>query len=71
MPILLLLLLIAVLAYLYWRRKTTTLTRHCRWRENRARGVGHFDCVACGGQMQTSDGQPPRDCVAQVPRNRG
>jgi hypothetical protein len=69
MPILLLLLLVGVLAYFYWRRRTTTLTRNCRWREDRAAGEGFYRCVSCGGQMRTKDSKPPRDCVAQGPRN--
>ncbi len=52
MPILALLLLGGVLAYLYWRRKTTTLTRNCRWREDRQ--AGDWACAYCGARAQTS-----------------
>lgn len=59
MPILLLALGLGVLAYLWWRRATTTLTRECRWRMNRA--AGHWRCVACGAQQAGLD--TPRDCL--------
>jgi hypothetical protein len=67
MPILLLVLLLGVLAYLYWRRRTTTLTRNCRWRADRTQGAGCYHCVSCGGRTRTTDGKPPRDCVAGQP----
>ena len=67
MPLLLLLLLLGVLAYLYWQRRTTNLTRNCRWREERSLGVGHYHCVSCNGRTETPDGQPPRDCAARKP----
>jgi hypothetical protein len=38
MPILLLTLLFGTLAYPWWKRTATTLTRNCRWREDRAAG---------------------------------
>lgn len=69
MPLILLLLLFGVLAYVYWQRRTTTLTRNCRWRADHARGEGQYHCVFCDGRTRTSDGQPPRDCVARAPRN--
>lgn len=52
MPILALLLLGGVLTYMYWRRKTTTLTRNCRWREDRR--TGDWACAYCGMRAQTS-----------------
>ncbi|MCI5109348.1 MAG: hypothetical protein MRY75_02245 [Marivita sp.] len=54
MPILLILLLFGVLAYLYWRHKTTTLTRECRWRRTAA---GQWRCAFCGAEM-TSETSP-------------
>jgi hypothetical protein len=68
MLILLVPLVVALIAYVYWRNRDSTLTRHCRWRANRAAGPGHFNCVACGGEMRTSDGEPPRECVARPPQ---
>jgi hypothetical protein len=59
MPFLLLVLLVGVLAYLYWHRRATTLTRDCRWREDRAAGV--WRCAFCGAET-VQDG-PPRACL--------
>lgn len=63
MPVLLLILLVGVLAYLGWRRTTTTLTRDCRWRADRAKG--HWRCAFCGAETE-SDG-PPRHCLRDGP----
>jgi hypothetical protein len=52
MPVLLILLLLGVLAYLYWRRKTTTLTRECRWRRT---AVGQWRCAFCGAEFASDD----------------
>ncbi len=52
MPIFLILLLLGVLAYLYWQHKTTTLTRECRWRRT---AQGAWRCVACGAEMESED----------------
>ncbi|MCG7622017.1 hypothetical protein [Epibacterium sp. Ofav1-8] len=46
MPVLLILLLLGTLTYLYWRRRTTTLTRNCRWRQDRR--AGGWRCAFCG-----------------------
>lgn len=46
MPLLVALLLIFVFAYLYWQRRTTTLTRICAWRQEKA--AGQWRCAACG-----------------------
>ncbi|MBC6407818.1 MAG: hypothetical protein GDA40_06710 [Rhodobacteraceae bacterium] len=46
MPIL----LVGVLAYLFWQWRTTTLTRACRWHEDPSRdqaGQRCFHCVTC------------------------
>lgn len=59
MPVLLLLLLVGVLAYLYWRRTTTSLTRHCRWRFSKA--AGGWTCSACGAR--TEGAAEPRECL--------
>ncbi|WP_082645611.1 hypothetical protein [Phaeobacter sp. CECT 5382] len=59
MPILLLLLLTGVFGYFIWRRKTTTLTRDCRWRLERS--LGHWRCQSCG---EVKPGEAtPRDCL--------
>ncbi|OIQ45084.1 MAG: hypothetical protein BM558_05315 [Roseobacter sp. MedPE-SW] len=59
MPILLLLLITGVFAYFIYRRKTTTLTRDCRWRQERSRN--QWRCNSCGAvQSGTAD---PRDCL--------
>ncbi|NIZ12880.1 hypothetical protein [Phaeobacter sp. HF9A] len=55
MPILLILLLFGTLGYLYWRRKTTTLTRNCRWRADRR--VGGWHCAFCGAR-DAGEGSP-------------
>jgi len=46
MPILLLLLLMGVFAYFIYRRKTTSLTRDCRWRQERSQN--RWRCNNCG-----------------------
>ncbi|MFW8635803.1 hypothetical protein [Cribrihabitans pelagius] len=58
MPVLLLLLLAGVLAYLFWRRRTTSLTRHCRWRQELAQA--QWRCSACGAVEPGT--APPRIC---------
>jgi hypothetical protein len=57
----LLLLGLGVLAYLWWRWRTTTLTRECRWREDRVAGPGHWRCAACGAETITAG--EPRACL--------
>lgn len=49
MPILLLILLVGVFAYLWWQRRTTTLTRDCRWWQDRTSGSWH--CAFCGAEL--------------------
>ncbi|MBK0328636.1 hypothetical protein I5535_15200 [Rhodobacteraceae bacterium F11138] len=58
---------IALLIWVYWHNRHSTLTRNCRWRANRATAPGWYVCVSCGGKMQTDDGAPPRVCVAGQP----
>ena len=57
----LLILLVGTLAYLWWKRRFTTLTRLCRWREDRA--AGEWVCAACGARV-ASDGAP-RACLRE------
>ncbi|MFP7569877.1 hypothetical protein ACGKZZ_03775 [Marivita sp. S2033] len=58
MPIFLILLLLGVLAYLFWRRKTTTLTRECRWRQVQ---LGQWRCAFCGAE--TASQSSPLVCL--------
>lgn len=59
MPLLLLLLLAAVLLYLWLARRGTTLTRDCRWRLDRTGGADHYRCAACGAVCEG----PPKHCL--------
>lgn len=63
MPVFLLLLLLGVLAYLWWRWRMTTLTRDCRWREDRTRRV--WRCAFCGAE--TGEGPPTRCLRGNLP----
>lgn len=58
---LLVLLLIGVLVYGWWRWRFTTLTRDCRWRQDRA--AGDWVCAACGARTTTKRGAAPRECL--------
>ncbi|NND43424.1 MAG: hypothetical protein HKO04_15255 [Silicimonas sp.] len=57
---LLILLLLGVLAYGWWRWRFTTLTPLCRWRQDRA--SGDWVCATCGARTET-DGKAPRACL--------
>lgn len=61
MPILLVLLGLAVLLYLWWERRGSSLGRDCRWREARSEGL--WRCAACGAEWQ-GKGQP-RHCLRE------
>ncbi len=61
MPVLLLLLGLAVFAYFFWRSRTTSLTRDCRWREHRSEGL--WRCSACGAEQKGLD--EPKACLRQ------
>ncbi|MFV0515173.1 MAG: hypothetical protein ACK5MY_16315 [Jhaorihella sp.] len=63
MPVLLIILALGVFAYLYWRHRSTTLTRDCRWREDRRNGI--WRCAFCGAQ--TPGAKAPLVCLR--PRN--
>lgn len=59
MPLLILILLIGVFAYLFWQRRTSSLTRICAWRLEKS--AGQWRCAACGAvQMGEKE---PRDCL--------
>ncbi|MDR7123771.1 hypothetical protein [Pseudotabrizicola sp. 4114] len=59
MPLLLLLLLLSVLIYMWIARRNSTLTRACRWRQERS--AGQWRCASCGAVMPGT--QEPRDCL--------
>ena len=68
MPFLLILLLVGVLAYVYWQRQTTTLTKNCRWRADHTYdkdGKRFFHCVACGAITFCDPEAEPVDCLAK------
>jgi hypothetical protein len=62
MPALLLILLVAVLGWMWWTRRGSTLTRTCRWRQDRRAGV--WRCAACGAECPL--GPEPRHCLRQA-----
>ncbi len=55
MFVLLILLAAGTFAYLWWLRTRTTLTRACRWREDRTAGL--WRCAYCGAET-VSEGAP-------------
>ena len=59
MPLLLLALLLGVLVFSWASRRGKTLTRMCRWRQDRDAGQWH--CAACGAVQ--SGAASPRDCL--------
>lgn len=65
MPLLVLLLLVAVFVYLYITRRGSTLTRECRWRQDRRSGPQDWRCASCGART-TSD-RSPRHCLREPP----
>jgi hypothetical protein len=59
------LVIVAVLVGMWLMRRGSTLTRDCRWREDRAEGPGHFRCAACGATCVVPLGERPRDCLRE------
>jgi hypothetical protein len=59
MPILLLLLAFGVLGFLWYQRATTTLTRDCRWWQDKGNDLWH--CTFCGAQSLGD--VEPKDCL--------
>ena len=63
------LVIVAVLIGMYLMRRGATLTRDCRWREDRRGGGGtggksaHFRCAACGAETDCPPGKTPRACL--------
>ena len=56
-------LMVGVAAYFIWRHYTSSLTRQCRWRMDRASGV--WRCAACGGSQPIAGDSrdAPRHCA--------
>ncbi|MGA0540438.1 hypothetical protein [Neotabrizicola sp. VNH66] len=54
---------------LWYYRRGSTLTRACRWREDRAAGEGHWRCAACGAEMVLPARQEPRACHRPLSNN--
>lgn len=59
MVVLLVFLGVGVFAYLWWRWRMTTLTRDCRWREDRT--AGGWRCAYCGATQ--TEAAEPRHCL--------
>ena len=59
MPVLILLLLTGVFGYFIWRRKTSTMSRDCRWRQQRSQH--RWQCTNCGAVQPGA--AEPRDCL--------
>lgn len=61
MPLLLLILLVAVLAFMWFERRRSGLTRACRWRQERS--AGQWRCAVCGAVAQGDT--TPNHCPAK------
>jgi len=59
MPILLILLALGVLTFLWYRRRTTALTRDCRWRMDKTQS--QWRCAFCGAEQ--SGLSEPKTCL--------
>lgn len=59
--------ILLVLAAMWWMRRHSTLTRDCRWRAELDRpappGQVHFRCAACGAETDCRQGRAPNDCL--------
>ncbi|AXT21656.1 hypothetical protein D1822_01875 [Phaeobacter inhibens] len=62
MPVLIIFLLLGVFGYFLWRHKTSSLSRHCRWRQERA--ADQWRCAACGAVQPGS--AAPKLCLRQA-----
>lgn len=58
MPFLLLILFVTF-AVLFYRSRTTSLTRNCRWRRQ---GKGLWRCAYCGQVLEGMD-EAPKNCI--------
>ncbi|MEY4984200.1 MAG: hypothetical protein RIR62_2466 [Pseudomonadota bacterium] len=61
MPVLVILLILSVLIYLWFARRGSTLTRHCRWRQDRRAGPDMWRCAVCGAAVAGTGA--PRQCL--------
>ncbi len=61
MPLVLILAVVA-LALMYYRYRTSGLTRDCRWRRLRD---GEYECAFCGARTRVAAGQVPNICLRQ------
>ena len=53
---------LGVFGYLVWKRRVSTLTRHCRWRMDREAGV--WICAYCNEQVElTEPEREPTICM--------
>lgn len=52
---------------LWYYRRGSTLTRACRWRQERHIGPGHYRCAACGAECDLATGEEPRRCLRVAP----
>ncbi len=59
MPLLALLLVAGVFGFLWYQRRTTTLTRNCRWRLGKVGAI--WRCAYCGATQPGLD--EPKDCL--------
>lgn len=64
MPVLALLLLVGVFAYLWVARRGATLGRDCRWRMDRTAGPEVWRCAVCGAVTVTT--RSPRHCLRET-----
>lgn len=65
-PVLLIVLLVGVLAYMWVVRRGSSLTRMCRWRLDRTAGADAWRCAACGAVVTVAAGKRPKDCLRPV-----
>lgn len=63
MVLLLPLLLVGVFAYMWFARRGSTLTRECRWRQDRTLGPASWRCATCGATCNPAPGRLPRACL--------
>lgn len=65
--------LIAVFVFAWFARRHSTLSRNCRWREDRSQAVDGaqvFRCAFCGAQCTLPAGQVPRRCLRKFEQDQ-
>lgn len=68
MPILFLIGVVAFFVLSWIWHRSRTLTRDCKWREDRSRapeGQSFFHCIACGATTVIPRGAQPKHCLRQ------